>query len=46
MDTMFWADQTVLHSVTPIFAVDSRHPAVRDILILGYTCTPESSPTE
>lgn len=46
MDTMFWADQLVLHSVTPIYAVDDRHSAVRDILILGYTCKPGLSPTD
>lgn len=40
MDTMFWADRKVLHSVSPITVVDHSAPAVRDILILGYTCSP------
>jgi len=41
MDTLFWADRDVLHSVTPITAADPTRPAVRDILILGYTCMPD-----
>ena len=36
LDTMFWADRDVLHSVTPITAIDPARRAVRDILILGY----------
>jgi hypothetical protein len=36
MDTMFWADQQILHAATPITAEDGDRPAVRDILIIGY----------
>ena len=41
LDTLFWADREVLHSVTPISPVDPSARAVRDILILGYRCVPE-----
>lgn len=41
MDTMYWADQDVLHAVTPINPVDASRPAVRDILILGYRRMPQ-----
>ncbi len=41
MDTMFWADQDVLHAVTPIVPTDPEKRAVRDILILGYRRVPE-----
>lgn len=41
MDTMFWADRDVLHSVTPITVRDPDRPAIRDILILGYKRMPE-----
>jgi hypothetical protein len=40
MDTMFWADASVLHAVSPIRPEDPTRPAVRDVLILGYKCTP------
>ncbi|MDH2428353.1 2OG-Fe dioxygenase family protein [Sphaerisporangium sp. TRM90804] len=40
MDTMFWSDQQVLHAVTPIVAENPALRAVRDVLILGYKCTP------
>ncbi|MEU3429818.1 2OG-Fe dioxygenase family protein [Streptomyces gardneri] len=40
LDTMFWADRDVLHSVTPTAPVDPGRPATRDILILGFTCSP------
>lgn len=40
LDTMFWADSKILHAVTPITVLDPPEPAVRDILILGYTRTP------
>ncbi|WP_406065838.1 2OG-Fe dioxygenase family protein [Streptomyces sp. NBC_01077] len=40
LDTMFWADRDVLHSVTPTAPVDPARNATRDILILGYTCSP------
>ncbi|GII76184.1 hypothetical protein Sru01_11660 [Sphaerisporangium rufum] len=40
MDTMFWADRQVLHAVTPVTARDASRPAVRDVLILGYKCSP------
>src|SRR6266487_56987 len=40
MDTMFWADEMVLHAVTPIAALDGDRQAVRDVLILGYKCSP------
>jgi hypothetical protein len=39
-DTLFWADQQVLHSVTPIAPANPAERAVRDILILGYRCSP------
>lgn len=39
-DTLFWDDQRVLHSVTPITPADPKGRAVRDILILGYKCVP------
>jgi hypothetical protein len=41
LDTLFWADHDVLHSVTPITAADPGRLAVRDILILGYKRVPE-----
>lgn len=41
MDTMYWADHSVLHAVTPINPADASRPAVRDILILGYRRTPK-----
>jgi hypothetical protein len=41
MDTMYWADQKILHSVTPIIPQDTDRPAVRDVLILGYKRSPE-----
>ena len=41
-DTLYWADRQVLHSVTPITPVGAAERAVRDILILGYTCDPEA----
>ncbi|WP_307783631.1 2OG-Fe dioxygenase family protein [Streptomyces spinoverrucosus] len=40
MDTMFWADQKVLHAVRPITAVRPGTRAVRDVLILGYKRSP------
>ncbi|WP_159980007.1 2OG-Fe dioxygenase family protein [Roseobacter cerasinus] len=40
LDTLFWADEQVLHSVTPIRPSDTQRSAVRDILILGYTHSP------
>lgn len=40
MDTMYWADQKILHAVTPITAVNDSTRAVRDVLILGYKCCP------
>ncbi|GAA3458637.1 2OG-Fe dioxygenase family protein [Saccharothrix longispora] len=40
MDTMFWADEMILHAVTPITVVDDSTPAVRDVLIMGYRCDP------
>ena len=40
MDTMFWADQQILHAVRPIQAVDPSRPAVRDVLIMGYKHSP------
>ncbi|MEP0211224.1 MAG: 2OG-Fe dioxygenase family protein [Paracoccaceae bacterium] len=40
LDTLFWADEQVLHSVTPIHPSDIHEPAIRDILILGYTYAP------
>ncbi|MFF0752574.1 2OG-Fe dioxygenase family protein [Streptomyces sp. NPDC004267] len=40
LDTMLWADRDVLHSVTPTAPVDPGRRATRDILILGYTCSP------
>lgn len=39
-DTLFWADEQVLHSVTPITPDNRGARAVRDILILGYRCEP------
>ncbi|MEV6766737.1 2OG-Fe dioxygenase family protein [Streptomyces sp. NPDC051105] len=36
MDTMYWADQQVLHAVRPIRPQDTGRPAVRDVLIMGY----------
>ena len=39
LDTLFWADHQVLHSVTPITPEDASARGVRDILILGYRCT-------
>ncbi|MEU8797491.1 2OG-Fe dioxygenase family protein [Spirillospora sp. NPDC048819] len=40
MDTMYWADQKVLHAVTPITPLYPGLPAIRDVLILGYKCSP------
>ncbi|MEU6169609.1 2OG-Fe dioxygenase family protein [Streptomyces tanashiensis] len=40
LDTMFWSDRDVLHSVSPTAPVDPGRPATRDILILGFTCSP------
>jgi hypothetical protein len=40
MDTMYWADQKVLHAVTPITPREPGRPAVRDVLILGYRHSP------
>jgi hypothetical protein len=45
-DTLFWADQQVLHAVTPTTPTDSASRSVRDILILGYTCKPDLSETD
>lgn len=45
-DTMYWADQKVLHSVTPITPDDGGARAVRDILILGYKCEPDLRETD
>lgn len=36
LDTMYWADQQVLHAVTSIAPVDPARPAVRDIVIFGF----------
>jgi hypothetical protein len=44
MDTMYWADQQVLHAVRPITAEDPGKTAVRDVLIFGYRHSPELSP--
>lgn len=41
MDTLFWPDRDILHSVTPIKPRNDEEEAVRDILILGYTHTPD-----
>jgi hypothetical protein len=41
MDTMYWADQQILHAVRPITAMDKSRPAVRDVLIMGYKHTPD-----
>ncbi|MFC0268026.1 2OG-Fe dioxygenase family protein [Kushneria aurantia] len=40
-DTLYWADRQVLHSVTPIAPANGDKPAIRDILVLGYTHTPK-----
>ncbi|WP_367323329.1 2OG-Fe dioxygenase family protein [Streptomyces sp. HUAS ZL42] len=40
MDTMFWADQKVLHAVRPITAAQAGATALRDVLILGYKRSP------
>lgn len=40
LDTLFWADTNVLHSVTPIHPKDKNERAVRDILIIGCTHAP------
>jgi len=41
MDTLYWADNAVLHSVTPIVPANEKQGhAFRDILILGYTHNP------
>lgn len=36
LDTMFWADQKVLHAVTPVRPDHQDQPAIRDVLILGF----------
>lgn len=41
MDTLFWADRQILHSVTPITPRDETKNTVRDILILGFSHTPD-----
>lgn len=41
MDTMYWADQKILHAVRPITAIDQGQAAIRDVLILGYRHAPE-----
>ncbi|MEU3610478.1 2OG-Fe dioxygenase family protein [Streptomyces sp. NPDC035033] len=41
MDTMFWADQQILHAVQPIRPSDHGGPAVRDVLIMGYKHSPD-----
>ncbi|MFC8538949.1 2OG-Fe dioxygenase family protein [Streptomyces sp. NPDC057249] len=40
MDTMFWADEQILHAVRPTRAADGSKPATRDVLIMGYKHTP------
>lgn len=40
LDTLYWADQSILHSVTPITPAQPDSPAIRDILILGYRHDP------
>lgn len=40
MDTMFWADQQILHAVQPTRATDHDKPATRDVLIMGYKHAP------
>jgi hypothetical protein len=40
MDTMYWADQKVLHAVRPITAKHPDSVALRDVLILGYKHSP------
>ncbi|WP_234377071.1 2OG-Fe dioxygenase family protein [Streptomyces sp. TP-A0356] len=40
MDTMYWADQKVLHAVRPITAAEPGTTALRDVLILGYKRSP------
>lgn len=45
-DTMYWADQKVLHSVTPITPAELGERAVRDILILGYKSEPDLRETD
>ncbi|MFY4719824.1 2OG-Fe dioxygenase family protein [Streptomyces sp. LaBMicrA B280] len=46
MDTMFWADRKILHAVRPVGARDESRPAVRDVLILGYTHAPGQRRTD
>lgn len=46
MDTMYWADEQVLHAVQPITAADPARTAVRDVLIFGYKHAPELRPVE
>lgn len=41
MDTMYWADQKVLHAVHPITAQDPGRIAVRDVLVFGYKHSPD-----
>ena len=36
LDTMYWADQQVLHAVTTLAPVDPSAPAIRDIVIFGF----------
>lgn len=46
MDTMYWADEQVLHAVQPITAKDPEKTALRDVLIFGYKHSPGLRPFE
>lgn len=37
LDTLYWDDRKILHSVTPITPENISEQAIRDILILGFT---------
>ena len=40
MDTLFWVDHDVLHSVTPITCKNADRPAIRDVLGITYKFDP------